>query len=132
MRRICRAQILLNCVPHKCGSFSIAICRPLALSPIKVGQDHLAAGDDDVVGGTDAVTDQVADVVAVVRLCYNTTWTLSLRLVRPLFGEGTVMMVMIGGNNDYGDDRRAGMICYDLSCTAIRSPLLKPAKLIRG
>ena len=95
------------------------------LSPIKVGQDHLAAGDDDVVGGTDAVTDQVADVVAVVRLCYNTTWTLSLRLVRPLGGDGTVMMVMIGVNDDYGDDRRAGMICYDLSCTAIGSLLLK-------
>ena len=73
--------------------------------PIKVGQDHLAAGDDDVVGGVDAVTDQVTDVVAVVRLCHNRTWTLSLRLVRPLVGEGTVVMVMIGGNDDYSDDR---------------------------
>ena len=70
--------------------------------PIKVGQDHLAAGDDDVVGGVDAVTDQVTDVVAVVRLCHNRTWTLSLRLV----GEGTKMMVMIGVNDDYGDYRR--------------------------
>ena len=55
------------------------------LLPIKVGQDHLAAGDDDVVGGVDAVTDQVADqvadqvtdqvtdVVAVVRMCHNRT-----------------------------------------------------------
>ena len=99
----------------------------MPLLPIKIGQDHLAAGDDDVVGGVDAVADQVADVVAVVRLCYNTTWTLSLRLVRPLVGEGSVMMVMIGGNNDYSDERRAGMICYDLSCTAIGSLLLKPA-----
>ena len=76
------------------------------LSPIKVGQDHLAVCDDDVVGVVDAVTDQVADVVAVLRLCYNRTWTFSLRLVRPLVGEGSVMMVMIGGNNDYCDDRR--------------------------
>ena len=44
-----------------------------------------------------------------------------------LVGEATVMMVMLGGNDDYGDDRRAGMICYDLSCTAIGSLLLKPA-----
>ena len=73
------------------------------------------------------MTDQVADVVAVVRLCYNRTWTLSLRLLRPLVGEGTVMMAMIGGNNDYGDDRSAGMICNDLSCTAIGSLLPKPA-----
>ena len=72
------------------------------LLPIQVGQDHLAAGDDDVVGGVDAVKDQVTDVV---RLCHNRTWTLSLCLVRPLVGEGTVMMVMIGGNNDYNDDR---------------------------
>ena len=42
-------------------------------------------------------------------------------------GTPAVMMVMIGMNDDYGDDRRAGMICYDLSCTAIGSPLLKPA-----
>ena len=78
------------------------------LLPIKVGQDHLAAGDDDVVGGVDAVTDQVADVMS---LCYNTTWTLSLRLVRHLVGEGTVVMVMIGGNDDYGDDSdRCGAI----------------------
>ena len=38
-----------------------------------------------------------------------------------------MITVMIGVNDDYGDDRRAGMICYDLSCTAIGSLLLKPA-----
>ena len=47
--------------------------------------------------------------------------------LRHLGGEGMVVMVMIGWNNDYGYDRRAGMICYDLSCTAIGSLLLKPA-----
>ena len=43
-----------------------------------------------------------------------------------------MITVMIVVNDDYGDDRRAGMICYDMSCTAIGSLLLKPAQLIRG
>ena len=37
-----------------------------------------------------------------------------------------MITMMIGGNDVYSDDRRAGMICYDLSSTAIGSLLLKP------